>query len=158
MPPAGYSKITPLVLDKICRRIARGRTIRDVCKDKDIPSYEALYDAMSANPAVADAVARARLDSAHALADEVIAIADSSDNPAMANLLRNRCDQRRWLAGKFNPMYADKHMVEHRQHADTTALGYEELMALAMAKAPHLTIEHDAGPQQDAGTTDADDV
>ncbi len=53
-------------------------------------------------------------------------------------------------------MYADKHTVEHRQTSDMTALGYDELMALAAAKAPHLTIEHDATPPTD-GTTDASD-
>ncbi len=154
--PAGYSKITPLVLDKICRRIERGRTIRDVCRDTDIPSYDALYDAMKANSAVADAVARARLNSAHALADDVISIADSTENPAMAQLIRNRCDQRRWLAGKFNAMYADKQVHEHRQTSDLTTLGYDELMALAAAKAPHLTIEHEAAPPID-GAPDAPD-
>jgi hypothetical protein len=113
---------------------------------------------MRSKPGWADEIARARTESAHGLADAVIDIAFSSDDPARANLLRNRCDQHRWLAGKFNPMYADRQLHEHRQHtADTSALGYEELMALAMAKAPHLTIEHDAGPQQDAAT-DADDV
>jgi hypothetical protein len=121
-----------------------------------MPSHETVYLAMNTRPGVADEIARARTESAHGLADAVIEIAYSSDDPAKANLLRNRCDQHRWLAGKYNSMYADKHMVEHRQHADTSTLGYEELMALAMAKAPHLTIEHDDAPLTDDATNATD--
>ena len=39
---------------------------------------------------------------------EALEIADAAapgDNP---QLVKNRCDQRRWLAGKYNTMYSDK--------------------------------------------------
>jgi hypothetical protein len=47
----------------------------------------------------AEAIARARTESAHGLAMEALDIADSAgpeDNP---QLIKNRCDLRRWLAG-----------------------------------------------------------
>ncbi|MGC2414127.1 MAG: hypothetical protein WA459_15680 [Stellaceae bacterium] len=63
----------------------------------------------------ADAIARARHLSAHALAEDAVAIADSvmeipKDDltAALVHAIRNRCDQRRWLAGQFNPAYASK--------------------------------------------------
>ena len=39
---------------------------------------------------------------------QVLEIADAAgphDNP---QLVKNRCDQRRWLAGKYNALYSDK--------------------------------------------------
>lgn len=145
MPAKGSSLVTTSIASELCERIAEGRTLRDVCRDPDIPSYECVYQAMRRNPAFADAIARARLESAHGLAESVVEIADSSDDPAMAQLLRNRCDQRRWLAGKFNPMYADKHTVEHRHQTDAGAMGYDELMSLAASR--RAIIEHDAAQQ-----------
>src|SRR5205814_6791468 len=55
-----------------------------------------------------EAIARARAESAHGLAMQVLEIADAAvpgDNP---QLIKNRCDQRRWLAGKYNALYSDK--------------------------------------------------
>src|SRR5438477_13164045 len=48
---------------------------------------------------------------AHGLAMQVLEIADAAgphDNP---QLIKNRCDQRRWLAGKYNTLYSDKFAV-----------------------------------------------
>jgi len=49
-----------------------------------------------------------RFGSAHGLAMQVVEIADAAgpgDNP---QLVKNRCDQRRWLAGKYNALYSDQ--------------------------------------------------
>jgi hypothetical protein len=43
---------------------------------------------------------------------QVLEIADAAgpgDNP---QLVKNRCDQRRWLAGKYNALYSDKRGAE----------------------------------------------
>src|SRR5438045_4837604 len=56
------------------------------------------------SPAFSEAIARARAESAHGLAMQVLEIADAAgpgDNP---QLVKNRCDQRRWLAGKYNAL------------------------------------------------------
>src|SRR5437762_14180047 len=63
------------------------------------------------SPAFSDAIARARAASAHGLAMQVLEIADAAgphDNP---QLVKNHCDQRRWLAGKYNALYSDKMAV-----------------------------------------------
>src|SRR5213078_4663220 len=55
-----------------------------------------------------------RAESAHGLAMQVVEIADAAgpgDNP---QLVKNRCDQRRWLAGKYNALYSDKVAVTDR--------------------------------------------
>src|SRR5436305_15054700 len=69
------------------------------------------YDAMRRSPPFAEAIAHARAESAHGLAMQVVEIADAAgpgDNP---QLVKNRCDQRRWLAGKYNALYSDKMAV-----------------------------------------------
>src|SRR2546430_17454625 len=70
--------------------------------------HDAIYDEMRRSPSFAEAIARARAESAHGLAMQVLEIADAAgphDNP---QLVKNRCDQRRWLAGKYNALYSDK--------------------------------------------------
>ena len=73
-----------------------------------MPHHDAIYDEMRRSPSFAEAIARARAESAHGLAMQVLEIADAAgpgDNP---QLIKNRCDQRRWLAGKYNALYSDK--------------------------------------------------
>ncbi len=108
MPQLGDSIVTPEVVEAICSRIVEGRTLADVTRDSDLPSRDAVYWAIRSNQAVADAIARARQQSAHALAESVIEIIDEKPDPAMIQWARNRCDQRRWLAGKYNAQYADR--------------------------------------------------
>jgi terminase small subunit-like protein len=73
-----------------------------------MPHHDAIYDEMRRSPSFADAIAWARAESAHGLAMQVLEIADAAapgDNP---QVVKNRCDQRRWLAGKYNALYSDK--------------------------------------------------
>src|SRR5207302_5051304 len=98
----------PEIAVEICRRIASGRTLLAVSRDADMPHHDAIYDEMARSPSFCEAIARARAESAHGLAMEALEIADAAapgDNP---QLVKNRCDQRRWLAGKYNAMYSDK--------------------------------------------------
>ncbi len=108
MPAPGFTVVTAEILDEFCARVHSGRTIRDVGRDPDMPSYSAIYEAMHREEAVANALARARRESAHGLAESVVDIADSCTDPAQAQITRNRCEQRRWLAGKLHTQYADK--------------------------------------------------
>jgi hypothetical protein len=112
----GRPAITPEIARVICGRIAGGRVLLDVSRDKDLPGARTIYDEMERNPAFAAAIAAARAESAHALAESVIMIADDPTLVAQVaqhgvQWVRNRCDQRRWLAARFNPMYADMHRM-----------------------------------------------
>src|SRR5205807_7432245 len=111
-PMRGYHRaVTPEVEAELCKRIASGRTLLAVCRDGDMPHHDAIYDEMRRSPSFAEAIARARAASAHGLAMQVLEIADAAgphDNP---QLVKNRCDQRRWLAGKYNALYSDKMAV-----------------------------------------------
>ena len=101
-PRRGYHRaVTPEVAAVICRRVASGQTLLAVCRDSDMPHHDAIYDEMRRSPSFAEAIARARTESAHGLAMQVVEIADAAgpdDNP---QLVKNRCDQRRWLAAQI---------------------------------------------------------
>ena len=56
--------------------------------------------------------ARARDAQSDVIADEILMIADTEDDPQKA---RVRIDARKWLAGKMKPkVYGDKQTVEHQ--------------------------------------------
>jgi hypothetical protein len=87
-----------------------------------MPHRDAIYDEINRSPAFSEAIARARAESAHGLAMQVLEIADAAgphDNP---QLVKNRCDQRRWLAGKYNALYSDKVAVTDKR-LDLRAVG-----------------------------------
>ena len=86
-PRRGYYRaVTPEVAAEICRRIASGQTLLVVCGDSDMPDHDAIYDEMRRSPSFAEAIARARVESAHGLAMQVLEIADAAgpgDNPQL---------------------------------------------------------------------------
>jgi len=100
--------VTPVIAAALCRRIASGRTLLSVCGDVDMPHRDAIYDEINRSPAFSEAIARARAESAHGLAMQVLEIADAAGPHDNQQLVKNRCDQRRWLAGKYNALYSDK--------------------------------------------------
>jgi hypothetical protein len=73
-----------------------------------MPHHDAIYGEMARSPSFAEAIARARAESAHGLAMQVVEIADAAGPDENPQLVKNRCDQRRWLAGKYNALYSDK--------------------------------------------------
>ncbi len=82
-------------------------SLRDVSKSLGIPE-RTIYQWLSDNPHFSQMYTRAREDRAHLLADEVIRIADTEDDPAKAKV---RIDARKWWAGRVNPkQYGDKVM------------------------------------------------
>ena len=156
-PRRGYYRaVTPEVAAEICRRIASGQTLLAVCGDSDMPHRDAIYDEIHRSPAFSEAIARARAESAHGLAMQVVEIADAAgpgDNP---QLIKNRCDQRRWLAGKYNALYSDKVAVTDsnggsiagrltKMSAAERAAWAAEVAAQARALLEAPTIDHEDG-------------
>lgn len=143
MHARGSTIVTPDILDAICQRIEEGRTLRDITRDADMPSHEAVYQAMKRDPKTADAIARARMLGAHGLAESVVSIADECDDPARAQIVRNRCDQRRWLAGKWNATYSDSTKHETRINIGLEAM----VLDVIISRQRPLVIDHE--PDED---------
>lgn len=77
-------------------------------------------DLLSENPSLATDYGRAQQSRAEIMAAEVVAIADSDDDPQRA---KNRMQARQWLASKLNPRkYGDRLDINIEQRIDISAV------------------------------------
>jgi hypothetical protein len=72
-----------------------------------MPSATTVFNWLRTNPGFLEQYARAKEESADALADEMLDIADNTDEEAQSR--RVRVDTRKWIASKLKPKkYGDK--------------------------------------------------
>lgn len=70
-------KFTEKLADEICRRIAEGETLSQICRDDHMPVRRAVYDWMEARKDFAARFARAREFGFDVIAEETLKIADT---------------------------------------------------------------------------------
>lgn len=116
--------------DEVCRRMEAGEALRAICRSEGMPDPSTIikWSALSADNA--QQYAQAREHQAHALAEQLIEIADDGSNDWMetndpenpgyrANgehiqRSRLRYDARKWLTSKILPkVYGDKIDLTH---------------------------------------------
>lgn len=103
------SSFTQEIADTICRRIAEGESLRQICRDRGMPDRVTVIRWKNDNPEFRNQYARAREDQADTYADLGIEAAIKADDPAKGRLA---FDAYRWAAGKLKPgTYGDK--VQH---------------------------------------------
>lgn len=111
-------EVTAEVLAEVCRRIAGGRTLEDVCRDADMPHATTVRDKAADDASFSLDLARARKKWADSQADKLIEIADDSSNDWMEHSFAGkttlkpdreaidrskvRIDVRRYLMSCFN--------------------------------------------------------
>ena len=128
--------------DEICRRIARGETLRSICRDDGFPHFDTVYGWMKRHAEFKAAVDAARDTGFDAIADEVLEIADrpspSTDNGSTdAGDVAHRKLQtwaRLQLLAKWSPRYRDNARLEVTG-ADGGAVKFEDSTAAARAAA-----------------------
>jgi len=105
------SEYTPEMGDRICELIAtkgddgKVRKLAVVAEELGI-SERSIYRWLARNEEFSQKYTRARETRADIMAEEIIEIADTVDDPHLGRL---RMDARKWLAGKYNRgMYGDK--------------------------------------------------
>ncbi len=115
------------IADIICERIANGQSLREICRDENMPASSTVFKWLTRVEAFAEQYARAREAQADALFDEILTIADDGSNDWMerrgddgaslgwkenGEAIRRsqlRVDARKWMAGKLRPKkYGDK--------------------------------------------------
>jgi hypothetical protein len=101
------SDFTQEKADIICERIAVGESLRDICKDDEMPYLSAVFRWLQSHESFQDQYARAREMQADTYADDIVGIADDfNDDP---NSRRVRIDARKWTASKLRPKkYGEK--------------------------------------------------
>lgn len=106
-------KFSQDLFDMICDRIADGEALRTICQGEDMPKAGSVcrWMAQDETGLLGEQYARARQAQAELIADEVVNIADTEEDPQKA---RVRIDARKWYAGKMKPkVYGDKVSHEH---------------------------------------------
>lgn len=144
--PTDYSQ---QLADKICAKLTIGESIRTVCKPDGMPSIETFYRWLRTYPEFNEQYARAKQESADAMAEELLDIADNGTNDWMEdnydkgktpgyalngeNIQRSRLrvDTRKFLMAKMKPKkYGEKlDMTTNGKDLPTPILGGNSVLA-----------------------------
>ena len=119
------SLYTKELADLICERLASGESMRSISRDDDMPCMATMFKWLRENEEFSQQYARAKAESADALVEEMLDIADDGTNDWMekhgkddAGWIENgehiqrsrvRIDTRKWIASKLKPKkYGEK--------------------------------------------------
>lgn len=112
--------------DAICEQLAMGDSLRTVCKSDDMPTVKTVFNWLRKYPEFLQQYTRAKEESADAMADDILDIADDGTNDwttrknkdgseydvvdnDVIQRSRLRVETRKWLMAKMKPKkYGDK--------------------------------------------------
>lgn len=121
MPAGRPTDYSQELADIICARLAEGESLRTVCKDDDMPCKTTVFMWMRTNKEFLNQYTRAKEESADAMIEDMLDIADDGTNDWMekrnsegdnigwqlngehVNRSRLRVDTRKWIAEKLKP-------------------------------------------------------
>lgn len=109
------TKYTPELAEEICVQIAAGKSLNSICKAAEMPEIRTVLRWLTETDEKSDrfrqTYAHARQQSADALVDEIVDIADYTlEDP---NSRRIRVDARKWVASRLKPReYGDIQRIE----------------------------------------------
>lgn len=136
------SKFTQELADRICSQLSEGMSLRSVCLAEDMPSTVTVFSWMRTNEEFLSQYARAKQESADAMAEEILDISDDGSNDWMEKKYgdaefwvtngealqrsRLRVDTRKWLMAKMKPKkYGEKlDLSTNGKDLPTPILGY----------------------------------
>lgn len=124
-PGGRPTKYTQELADEICENLALGNSLRSVCQGDNIPSVKTVFNWMRTYPEFLQQYARAKEESADAMAEELLYIADNQEigtttttkgdgsvetkEEDMLGHRRLKIESRKWLMAKMKPKrYGDK--------------------------------------------------
>jgi hypothetical protein len=119
--PTDYTKE---LADKICEELALGKSMRTVCKMADMPAMSTVFKWLRENKEFSEQYARAKQESADAMAEEILDIADTTEEGEtitekiegtevkrgdMLGHRKLKIETRKWLMAKMKPKkYGEK--------------------------------------------------
>jgi hypothetical protein len=146
---------TEELADSICERLAAGESMRSVSRDKGMPASCTMFRWLRIHPVFREQYEKAKVESADALVEEIMDIADDGTNDWMENLDHNgekvgtgwklngehiqrsrlRVDARKWAASKLKPKkYGEKIQQEVTIKTKIEDMSDEELDAFIASK------------------------
>ena len=100
------TKYSNALADQILERVSQGVSLVKICSDETMPNRATVYKWFKAHPEFNDNYTRAREEQADFYADQIIEIADTAEDAAIAKL---QIDARKWVASKLKGRsYGDK--------------------------------------------------
>lgn len=128
-PVGRPSSYTPEIASQLCSYLSMGKSLRTACKQEGMPSMPTVYKWISDYPEFLNQYTRAKEESAEALAEDMLDIADEipttvetdKDGNIIATKLdsagvarnRLRVETRKWVASKLKPKkYGDLAKLE----------------------------------------------
>lgn len=133
VPGGRPSSYTNEVAEAICLRLAEGESLRMVCSDEAMPDKQTVLRWIARFDEFRDQYAKAKLQGAEALAEEMFDIADDASNDWMERFgkdgeslgwqlngeavqrSRLRIDTRKWYLSKIMPKkYGDRLEIENK--------------------------------------------
>lgn len=112
--------------NKVCERLAMGKSLRTVCKDDDMPAMSTVFTWFRKHPEFTEHYEKAKQEATDAMAEEILDISDDSVNDYSEEVnidgsikvkvnqeniqrARLRVDTRKWLMAKMKPKkYGEK--------------------------------------------------
>jgi hypothetical protein len=144
----------------ICDEIAKGVTLREICRREGMPNYSVVYDWINENREFAQRFARARELGFDQIAEETMSIADDATNDWMeqhdpegaiigyrlngdhVQRSKLRIETRLKLLAKWDPKrYGDRLDLNHSGKIDGTALDLSKLSDEKLAQLRSLATE-----------------
>ena len=166
----GMIRYSPDLAREICDRLAKGESLRAICKDDHMPTDMAVRKwVLEDRDGFSSRYAQARDQGLDAMADQVIEIADeepgttdqgSTDTGRVA-ANRLRFDARRWYLSKLAPKrYGDRLNVEHSGAIALTDMSDDDIRAeLAALSAMALAVpQNDSMAISECDEDDASDL
>lgn len=110
---------TQELADELCEYLAMGESLRTACGHEGMPAIRTVFNWMHKNDSFMQQYARAKQESADAMAEEILDISDKAEDVikhgaekksgAYAQTQRLRVDTRKWLMSKMKPKkYGEK--------------------------------------------------
>ena len=148
------------VAQVICERIIEGQSLREICRDPDMPGKDTVYKWLAVTPTFADAYTRAREHQCDAWADDMREIADDATNDYMERIGKDgvservpdpetvqrsklRIDTLKWLMSKYSPKrFGDRIDVNMSATVEVGVIPDAELEARTRARLAALGRRH----------------
>lgn len=141
--PSAY---TQEIADEICAGLAEGKSLRTVCSADHLPALRTVFNWLSTKEDFLHQYTRAKEESADALTDEMLDIADNGTNDWMIvnrdgvdsyvvngehiQRSRLRIETRKWLSSKLKPKkYGERITTEHTGTVGLSDMSEEALDA-----------------------------
>jgi len=71
------SKYTPEIAREVCERLSDGEPLRQICRDEHMPAWTSIYAWAAQDKALSERIAQAREQGYDAIAEDLLAIADT---------------------------------------------------------------------------------